>query len=140
MLDLVKNVPLLTSDDPENIFEFLIQLKEVHDLKLASDFEMLSLTVGRTHGRVAQIVGTYLVGTPDWKIFCLEMMPAFFPPRTRERFLASYVLDHFQSPTNPYLKAIVAAADILGYQGQESEMACRIFKIFIRMLDLSSVF
>lgn len=94
---------------------------------------MLSLTVGRTHGRVAQIVGTYLVGTPDWKAFC-------FPPRTGERFLASYLLDHFQSPTNPYLKAIVAAADILGYQGQESEMACRIFKIFIRMLDLSSVF
>jgi hypothetical protein len=31
--DLIKNVPLLTDSDPENILKFLIQLKEVHDLK-----------------------------------------------------------------------------------------------------------
>ncbi|KDR15501.1 hypothetical protein L798_10819 [Zootermopsis nevadensis] len=39
--DLVKNVPLLLNTDHEDILKFLIQLKEVHDLKLASDFEFL---------------------------------------------------------------------------------------------------
>jgi hypothetical protein len=46
--DLVTNIPLLTDTDPENIFKFMIQLKEVHDLKIVFDFEILSLTVGRT--------------------------------------------------------------------------------------------
>lgn len=59
--DLVKNVPLLLNTDPEDILKFLIQLKEVHDLKLVCDFEFLSLIAGRTSGRVAQIIGKYLV-------------------------------------------------------------------------------
>jgi hypothetical protein len=84
--DLVKNVPFLVDVDPENILKFMIRLKEVHDLNLVSDFELLSLTVGRTSGRVAQIVGSYLVGTADWKAFCDEILATFFPTRIRERF------------------------------------------------------
>jgi hypothetical protein len=41
------------------------------------------------------------------------------------------VLDRFQSPTedlNEYLMAVVAAAEILGYQSQESELVCRILQ------------
>jgi hypothetical protein len=129
--DLIKNIPLLIDTDPENILKFLIQLKGVHDLKLVSDFEILSLTVGRTSGRVAQIVGNYLVGTPDWDGFCSELIDTFLPPRIRERFLTSYVLDRFQSPEedlNQYLMAVVAAADILGYEGQESQLVHRILQ------------
>jgi hypothetical protein len=76
--DLVKNVPLLENVDPENILKFMIRLKEIHDLNLVPDFELLSLTVGRTSGRVAQIVGSYLVGTSDWKAFCDEILATFF--------------------------------------------------------------
>jgi hypothetical protein len=78
--DLVKNSPLLSDTDPGNILKFSIQLKVVHNLKLVSDFEILSLTVGRTSGRVAQIVGTYLVCTPDWGAFCSKTISTFFPP------------------------------------------------------------
>jgi hypothetical protein len=45
--------------------------------------------------------------------------------------LASYVLDRFQSPDedlNQYLMALVAAADILGYEGQESQLVHRILQ------------
>jgi hypothetical protein len=82
----------------------LIQLKEVRGLKLVSNFEVLSLTVGRTSSRVAQIVEMYIIGMPVWG--CIEFIATFFPPRIRERFLASYVLDRFQFPNedlNQYL-------------------------------------
>jgi hypothetical protein len=46
--DLVKNVPLLENVDPENILKFMVRLKEIHDLNLVSEFELLSLAVGRT--------------------------------------------------------------------------------------------
>ncbi|KDR12470.1 hypothetical protein L798_13772 [Zootermopsis nevadensis] len=129
--DLVKNVPLLLNTDPEDILKFLIQLKEVHDLKLVSDFEFLSLIVGRTSGRVAQIIGKYLVGKPEWGTFRSELIATFFPPRIRERFLASYVLDRFQAANeelNQYLMAVVAAADILGYGGPEPLLVNRILQ------------
>jgi hypothetical protein len=129
--DLVKNIPILSDVGPENILKFLIRLKEVHDLKLVSDFEMLSLIVGRTSGRFAQIVGTYLVGIASWEAFLSEMIATFFPLRIREIFLVSYVLNRFQLPNedlNQYLMAVVAAADILGYQGQEPDLVRRIFQ------------
>lgn len=54
-----------------------------------------------------------------------------FPPRIRERFLASYVLDRFQAANeelNQYLMAVVAAADILGYEGPEPLLVNRILQ------------
>jgi hypothetical protein len=50
--DLIKNIPLLTDTDPERILRFLIRVSEVHDLRLVSDTEFMSLLVSRTAGRV----------------------------------------------------------------------------------------
>jgi hypothetical protein len=57
-----------------------------------------------------------------------EIISTFFPPRLKERFLASYVLDRFQSTgenMNTYIMSVVAAADILGFSGSESQLVHR---------------
>jgi C4-dicarboxylate transporter len=52
----------------------------------------------------------------------------FLPPRVKEGFIASYVLELFQSSgedLNTYVMSVVAAAEILGYTGLESQLVDR---------------
>jgi hypothetical protein len=126
--DSVKDIPFLADTGPESIVKFFIAAKKVYDLKLVTDFELISLLVGRTSGRVAQILGTHLNTNSDWGMVRSEVIDYFLPPRVKERFLAVYVLDRFQSSSenlNDYIIAVVAAADVLGFEGPESRLVHR---------------
>jgi hypothetical protein len=51
-----------------------------------------------------------------------EIISTFLPPRIKEQFLLSHVLDRFQSPTEDlteYIMSVLAAAKILGFLGTE---------------------
>jgi hypothetical protein len=85
----------------------------------------MALLVSRTSGRIVQILGAHLGTTEDWGMVQSEIISTFLPPRVKERFLASYVLDWFQSSgedLNIYIMSVVAAADILGFVGSESQL------------------
>jgi hypothetical protein len=77
--DLIKNIALLTDTDPERILKFLIRVSEVQDLKLVSDSVFLSLLVGRTSGRVTQILGAHLETAQNWVSFDPSLFPLFSP-------------------------------------------------------------
>jgi hypothetical protein len=129
--DLFKNVPLLTDTDPENILKFLIRVSKVHDLKLISDTEFMSLLVSRTSGRVMHILGAHLRTTSNWGVVRSQIISAFLPPRLKEKFLRSYVLDRFQSSSedlNIYIISVVAAADRLEFSGSESQLVHRMLQ------------
>ncbi|PNF31022.1 hypothetical protein B7P43_G18038 [Cryptotermes secundus] len=127
--DLVRNIPMLSGTDPESVLHFLIRAQEVYDLNLVGDLEFLALLVGRTSGRVTQILGLHL-GTPSkWGVVSSELSSTFLPPRIREEFLSKYVLRRFQSPTEElteFIMSVVAAARILSYHGSESDLVQRI--------------
>jgi hypothetical protein len=129
--DLIKNIPLLTDTDPERILKFSIRVSEVHDLKLVSDPVFLSLLVSRKSGRVTQIVGAHLGTTQNWGVVRSLIISTFLPPLLKENFLTSYVLDHFQASSeilNSYIMSVVAAADILGFEGSESQLVHRMLQ------------
>jgi hypothetical protein len=44
--DLIKNIPLLTDTNLEEIFKFCICVKKVYDLSLVTDFEYVSWVLG----------------------------------------------------------------------------------------------
>jgi hypothetical protein len=126
--DATKNIPVLTDTDPGNILEFLISVKGVYDLNLVTDVEFLSLLVSRTSGRITQILGAHLNSTQNWGMVRHELINTFLPPRVKERFLDSYVLNRFQRPSedlNCYIMSVVAAAEILGFEGPESRLVHR---------------
>jgi hypothetical protein len=72
-------------------------VKGVYDLNLVTDFEFISLLVSRTSGRITQILGAHLSTNPNWGMVRSEIVYNFLPPRVKERFLASHILDRFQS-------------------------------------------
>jgi hypothetical protein len=129
--DLIKNIPLLVDTDPEKILIFLIRVKEVFDLKLVTDVEFISLLISRTSGRITQILGAHLGTTQNWGLVRSEIISTFLPPRVKERFLASYILERFQSSSedlNNFVMSVVAAADILGFEGSESQLVHRMLQ------------
>ena len=55
----------------------------------------------------------------------MEIISTFLSCRVKGRFLASHVLERFQSPgedLNSYVMSVVAAADILGFSGLETQL------------------
>jgi hypothetical protein len=126
--DLISGIPVLSGTDPEEILKFLIRVKQVFELKLVSDPELLTVLIIRTSGRIAQILGAHIGTTQSWGMVQSEIISTFLPPRVKERFLASYVLDRFQSTgvdMNTYIMSVVVAADILGFSGSESQLVHR---------------
>jgi hypothetical protein len=60
-----------------------------------------------------------------------EIISTFLPSCVKEKFLTSYVLDRFQSPSEDLrtcISSVVAAADILGFQGSESQLVHRLLQ------------
>jgi hypothetical protein len=95
--DLISNIPVLSGTDPEEILKFLIRAKGIFDLRLISESEFMALLVSRTVGRITQILGAHLGSTQSWAMFQSEIISTFLPLRVKDGFLASYVLDRFQS-------------------------------------------
>ncbi|PNF13666.1 hypothetical protein B7P43_G16771 [Cryptotermes secundus] len=118
--DLVRNIPMLSGTDPESVLHFLIRAQEVYDLNLVGDLDFLALLVGRTSGRVTQILGLHLGTSSRWRVVSFEISSTFLPPRIREEFLSKYVLWRFQSPTEElteFIMSVVATARFLSYNG-----------------------
>ncbi|PNF15478.1 hypothetical protein B7P43_G17030 [Cryptotermes secundus] len=127
--DLVKNIPVLSGTDPETVLQFLIRAQEVYDLNLVGDLEFLSLLVGRTSGRVTQILGFHLGTSSKWELVSSEISSTFLPPRIREDLVSNYVLRRFQSPTEDltqFIMSVIAAARILNFNGSQSDLVQRI--------------
>jgi hypothetical protein len=127
--DLVRNIPVLSGTDPESVLQFLIRAQEVYDLNLVGDVEFLALLVGRTSGRVTQILGLHLGTSSKWGVVSSEISSTFLPPRIREDFMSRYVLQRFQLPTEDltqFIMSVVAAAHILDYHGSEADLVQRI--------------
>jgi hypothetical protein len=105
-----------------------MSVKGVYDLNLDIDFEFIALLISRTSQRITQILRVHLGTAQNRGTVRSKIINTFLPPRVKERFLASYVLDRFQSSSeelNSYIMAVVAAADIFGFEGPESRLVQR---------------
>jgi hypothetical protein len=126
--DLILGIPPLSSTDPEDILRFLIRVNQVVELKLLPDSEFMALLISRTSGRVMQILGAHVGTTDGWDRVQSEIISTFLPPRVKEQFLASYVLDRFQAPTEDltaYVMSVVGAASIYVFAGTEAQLVQR---------------
>jgi hypothetical protein len=119
----MKNIPLLADTDPEKILKFCMGVRGVYDQNLFTDFEFIYLLVSRTSGKITRILELFR-NDSKLEIVRSEIISTFLPPRVKERFLDSYVLERFQfssADLNGYFMSVAAAADILGFEGQESQ-------------------
>jgi hypothetical protein len=126
--DLVRKIPVLSDTEPENVFRFLVQAKELYDLNLVTDGEFLALLVTRMSGRLMQIISVHLRPCSGWGLVCSELLSSFLPPRIREG-MSKYVLDRFQTSTeelSQFVVSVVVATNILDYQVPESVLVRRI--------------
>jgi hypothetical protein len=114
--------------DPESILKFLIQVNHLIELKLLSDAEFMALLIARTSGRLMHILGAHIGTTDTWGMVEAEIISTFLPPRIKEQFLVSHVLDRFQFPTEvltEYIMSVLAAAKILCFLGTEVQLVHR---------------
>jgi hypothetical protein len=100
---------LLADNDLWKILKFLMSVNGVYDLILVL-VEFLSLLVSRTSGRITQILVAHLGTTQNSGSVRSAVISTFLSPHVNERFIASYVLDRFQSSSedlNNYIMVVV---------------------------------
>jgi hypothetical protein len=108
--DLVRNVPVLSTAEPERVFGFLVKANEVYDLKLVSDGEFLALLVARSAGRFTQIVSAHLGTSASWGVVRSQILSTFLPARIREGLLSKHVFDRFQNASEDLSHFVVSGS------------------------------
>jgi hypothetical protein len=104
----------------ENVLKIFNGRDGVIRLKFSHRFRVYFSLVARTSGVMTSILETHLNSTRNWGMVRSEIINAFLPSRVKERYFALYALDRFQSSSedlNSYTMAMVAAAEILGFEG-----------------------
>jgi hypothetical protein len=91
--ELLSAIPQLSGIDPEQIIQFLIRVNQVLELKLLPGSEIMPLLITRTSGRLLQIIGAHIGTTNEWGAVQSQSIAAFLPPRMKEQFLVTYVLE-----------------------------------------------
>jgi hypothetical protein len=127
--DMLRGIPVLLNTEPENVFGFLIRVRQVYDLGLATDEEFLTHIVTKMTGRLTRIVGAHLRLGSSWESVSSEILSTIFPLHIREGFLSRFVLDHFQTATEDMsesVTSVVAAASVLQYQVAEPVLVRRL--------------
>jgi hypothetical protein len=117
--------------DPEAVLNFLIGVNQICEVKLIPEVDFLAVLITRTSGRIMQIFGAHLEQKHPWGLVQSEIIATFLPPRVKERFLSSYVLDRFQraeEDLTSFVMSVGAAAGVLGFPGTEQQLVHRMLQ------------
>jgi hypothetical protein len=64
--DLLKGIPVFLNTEPENVFGFLVRVRQVYDLGLVTDEEFMMHILTKTTGRLTRIVSAHLCPGSSW--------------------------------------------------------------------------
>ena len=129
LVDLMRQVAPLTSNEPEAILRFIAHLDEVHELELCDDRVFITHILPLVPGVVMRFFGECLKERRNWKQCKTEIMHEFCPPFIRERLIRDLITFNFHkqhTPVREYIDQVFSAARILEYNAQEQELVDRI--------------
>jgi hypothetical protein len=72
--DMLRGVPVLLNTEPENVFGFLVRVRQVYDLGLVTDEKFLTHIITKTTGRLTRIVSAHLHPGSFWESVSSEIL------------------------------------------------------------------
>lgn len=132
LTELLKSVPIIMSMEPQVVLNFLVQVTDIFDLHLVSDYHFLICVLTRNVGRITQIISSRLnTVETSWLLVRNDIVSVVFPSRVRESFVNDRVLNRFHLPSDnlfEFVTRVRAEALILQVSLSETELVHRIMQ------------
>jgi len=95
IVELLRQIPSLNSDEPEAILRLVSKLDEIHGLGLADDKTFVIRILPLLTGTVLRFFGECLRNGRSWEQCKHELLCEFFPYFVRERLIRYHVVFNF---------------------------------------------
>jgi hypothetical protein len=129
LIELMRKVPPLISEEPEAILRFVARLEDVYLLKLCDDRSFITRILPLVPGVLLRFFGECLRLGKDWEQTKQQLLCEFFPRFIRERLIRDLITFNFHDHTTPvreYINQVFSAARFLGYDAEEQSLVDRI--------------
>jgi len=129
LVDLLRQVPPLLSECPEDILFFFIRLGEIHSLGLVEDRVFITRILPLLPRGLLQFLTGCLRGRSDWITCKSRILQEYFPYFVRERLIRKLIVFNFHQrnmPVRIFIDQIFQAAEFLSYAATEQQLVERI--------------
>jgi len=129
IVELLRHVPTLSSEEPEAILGLITKLEEIHALGLVDDRAFLVRTLPLVSGAVLRFLGECLRIERNWDQCKRELLKEFFPHFVREWMIRDHVVFNFHEEggaIRDYVDRVFAGARILEYEAEEEQLVARV--------------
>jgi hypothetical protein len=128
-LELVRQVPPSTTEEPGAILWLISRLDEIFQLQLVGDRDFIIRVLPLFSGSVLRFFGGCLRSGKDWEQCKQDLLKEYFPPIVRERLIRDLVVLKFHQvgkSVRDNADKLFSAAKFLGYAADEQQLVDRI--------------
>jgi hypothetical protein len=129
LVELLRQVPPLRSEEPEAIMRLFVALDEIHDLNLVNDQVFVTRILPLVSGSLLSFFGRCLREGRNWINCKSAMLEEYFPYFVRERLIRDLIVFNLQregQPVRVYVEQVFGAAKFLEYDASETELVDRV--------------
>ena len=133
LVELLRPIPPLSSEEPEVIMRLFIRLDAVHNLGLVDDRTFIVRILPLVSGSLLKFWGDSSRVGSDWAECKSRLLREYFPHFVRERMIRDLIVFNFQGEGQAlriYIEQVFAAAKFLQYGASEQELIDRVVMNF----------
>jgi hypothetical protein len=133
LVELLRQVPPLRSEEPEVIMQLFVALDEIHDLNLANDQIFVTRILPLVSGSLLKFFGRCLRERRDWINCKSALLEEYFPYFVRERLIRDLIVFNLQregQSVRAYAEQVFGVAKFLEYEASEAELVDRVVMNF----------
>jgi hypothetical protein len=133
LVELLRPIPRLVSEDTAAIMGLFIKLDKVHGLGLVEDRVFITRVLCFMSGTLLSFLGARLRERRSWEDCKSQLLREYFPHFVRERMIRDPVIFHFQGgqqPLRAYIEQVFATVKFLQYVVKEQELVDRVVMNF----------
>ena len=129
LVELLRSIPPLCSEEPTEIMRLFIRLDEVYDLKLVMDSEFVIRVMPLVRGSLLRFLGNCSREQCSWAASKSRLLDEYFPYFVRERLIRDLIMFNFQGEEQKlrdYIAQVFQAAAFLQYEATEEQLVSRV--------------
>jgi hypothetical protein len=133
LVELLRQVSPLSSEDPEAILNFFVWVEEIHDLGLVDDRTFVPTILPLVLGGLLRFLGDCWHKGSGWVECKARLLDEYFPYFVWERLVRDLIVFNFQNEgqsLQEYIQQVFRAANFLGYDASEQQLVDRIVMNF----------
>jgi len=133
LVELLRHVAPLSSEEPQEILRLFVRLGEINDLELVDDKQFITRILPLVSGSVLKFLGECLHEGCDWASCKTRLLDEYFPYFVRERLIRDLVVCNFHAARQPmrtYIEQGFQAAEFLQYGATEQQLVDRVLMNF----------